>query len=111
MSTEILTIKVKWFGSVQQPVSDKRCELFSLFEVSFGDVVFHGDAAGQVLHCLEEQGALYVVVQQLQFLEVVSAHSAKWIALEGSSLWAAEGLSPSTAWYTSPDGVTVVIRE
>ena len=77
----------------------------------FGDVVFLVDAAGQVLHCLEEHGALYVLVKQVQFLVAVSARTAKWIALEGSSLWAAEGLSPGTAWYTSPDGVTVVIRE
>ena len=33
------------------------------------------------------------------------------IPIRGSALWAAEGLSPSIAWYTSQDGFTVVIRE
>ena len=58
--------------------------MFVLLEVSAGDVVFHGDAAGQVLHCLEEDGALYVLVQQMQLLQQISAHSARWIAFEGA---------------------------
>ena len=58
--------------------------MFVLLEVSAGDVVFHGDAAGQVIHCLQEGGALYVLVQRMQLLQPISAHSAKLIALEGA---------------------------
>ena len=79
---------------------------FNTLRVSAGDIIFHGEEAGQALSCAMESNVLMVIVQLLQRVGNISSHSARYAATCHQAVWLASEVSQSAAWYKS--GETVV---
>ena len=78
--------------------------------VSISDVVYRADIAGLVVACALEKGDLMVVVEVLELITDVSAHSAKYRPSGAYDVWFAADIMQCVAWYTLEDGLTTVIR-
>ena len=76
--------------------------------ISAGDIVFNGEAAGLVKTCACENGSLFVIVECMQLIAVVSAHSAQWQTSDTLDVWLAESVELALAWYTDGDSLVVL---
>ena len=85
-----------------------RMSVFCL-RIDLGDIVFFSEIAGRVLACAEEGDDLCVIVEELQFVSIVSAHSSDWQACGRNAVWAADQVEQSLAWRTA-GGITTVLR-
>ena len=71
-----------------------------------GDVVFCGDACGEVAVCLLQRTDLSVAVRLL-----VAGPGGRWIAGgDDYAVWAAPAVEPALAWQIQVDGSVLVLR-
>lgn len=75
---------------------------------AFGDIIYAADAAGQIIACVLEDNALFVVVEAMEFVENVSLQSAKWRCTRNRKVWRAESIQLALAWYSDGDMVMVL---
>ena len=105
--------KIGWGlrGSVDQWNGFKVSAHMRVFRlrIDLGDIVFFNEIAGRVLACAEEGDDLCVIVEELQFVSIVSAHSSDWQACGRHAVWAADQVEQSLAWRTA-GGITTVLR-
>ena len=97
--------KVSYHGGIA--VADHM--LCSGVHISVGDVTFWGDLAGQVCTCAED-GALYLIVEELVKVAEVSPHSAQWLPSGLNAVWPAADIEQASAWYSADSGLTTVLR-
>ena len=65
---------------------------------------------GSLWRALLEKGDLMVIVEVLELITDVSAHSAKYRPSDAYDVWFAADIMQCVAWYTLEDGLTTVIR-
>lgn len=75
--------------------------------ISVDDIVFNGDRAGSVRACASEANSLYIVVELMNKVADVSAHSARWQPSGLVEVWPVEPVELALAWYS--EGVTSII--
>jgi hypothetical protein len=74
--------------------------------VQIGDVVFSGDACGEVAVCLLQGVELSVVVKTFTRRAV-----NRWAAEGGGyEMWVASAVEPALAWQMQADGTLLVLR-
>ena len=81
-----------------------------VMQVSVGDVVFRGEAAGIVLACVADGETLVAIVDVLSCVGKLSPHSASWALAAAREVWLAAHLESAMGWYEEPGGATIVLR-
>ena len=83
-------------------------------QVALGDIVFHGDIAGQIMVCLAApDNSLYVLVDRLEHARTMTSNCTVYRHLPGSTcreVWRAEHLTQAIAWCEDGQETTAIRR-